>query len=309
MGYPFDRELAAALPGLEDIDLRDLPNARAKVAARGAREVAETDTTGVEIREVRAPGLDGGPEVPLRAYRPQGAQGPLPVIYRIHGGGFVNGHVDREHASNVGLSRELGALVVGVNYRLAPEHPYPAALDDCYAGLCHLREFAGDPERLVLFGTSAGGGLAAGLALRVRDQGGPPISFQLLNCPELDDRLATPSMRAFTDTPQWTLWKAVFSWDSYLGPGVRGTARVSPYAAPARATDLRGLPPTYVAVAEFDPLRDEGIDYARELLRAGVSTELHLFPGTFHGSAEVAAGEISRRQHAELLTVLRRAVR
>jgi acetyl esterase/lipase len=154
-------------------------------------------------------------------------------------------------------------------------------------------------------GDSAGGGLAAGLALRLRDGAGPLPEFLLLTQPALDDRLATPSMRAAVDTPVWTRESAAASWAAYLGPH-----RDDPpaYAAPARATDLRGLPPAYVAVGQLDPLRDEGVAFALALAAADTAVELHLFPGTFHGSTVVEDAEVSRRQRAEEVAVLRLAL-
>jgi acetyl esterase len=206
-------------------------------------------------------------------------------------------------------------VVVSVAYRLAPEHPYPAGLEDCYAALVwlagHAAELGVDPARLAVAGGSAGGGLSAALALLARDRGGPALCFQYLAIPELDDRLTTPSMQAFVDTPLWNRPSAVRSWEYYLGPGLAaGSDDVPPYAAPSRATDLAGLPPAYISVCEFDPLRDEGIAYAQALLAAGVSVELHLFPGTFHGSTMVnPAAAISRRQNEETAAVLARALR
>jgi len=198
-----------------------------------------------------------------------------------------------------------------VDYRLAPEHPYPAGLHDCYAALTFLHAEASalgvDPERVALLGTSAGGGLAAATALLARDRGGPPVCFQMLHIPELDDRLETPSMRTFVDSPLWNRPLAVKSWEFYLG-ALAGKDDVPVYAAPARATDLAGLPPAYVSTAENDPLRDEGIAYALGMLQAGVSVELHQFPGTFHGSALVPTAAVSRRAAQEASVVLRRAL-
>jgi len=170
---------------------------------------------------------------------------------------------------------------------------------------------ASTPARVVIHGLSAGAGLCAALALLARDRGGggPAIAFQYLDSPEIDDRLDTGSMRAFTDTPVWNRPSSELSWDSYLGPDVRGTEQVSPYAAAARATDLAGLPPAYIAVSAFDPLRDEGIGYAQALLAAGVPVELHLFPGTFHGSGlMIRHPRVSRRQRAERRAVLARVL-
>jgi acetyl esterase/lipase len=201
------------------------------------------------------------------------------------------------------------AVVVSVEYRLAPEHPFPAGLEDCYAALVWLaaeaRALGVDPARIAVMGQSAGGGLAAGLALLARDRGGPRLCCQLLGIPELDHRLETASMREFVDTPLWNRPNAIMSWRHYLGepPG-----EVSPYASPAIAKDLRGLPPAYVSTMEFDPLRDEGIEYALRLLQAGVPVELHQYPGTFHGSGLVAGAAVSRRAQAEWLDALARGL-
>jgi acetyl esterase/lipase len=313
--YPLDPELAAIVPMLPRADCSDLEGARAEMQEGIAAASEGVDTTGVDVVELVAPGPEGAPDVVLRSYRPQGVEGPLPVIYDIHGGGFILGTVEFDHGVNTMLARELGAAVFSVEYRLAPEHPYPAGLEDAYAGLVHVAknatELGIDPARIALFGSSAGGGLAAGLALLARDRGGPAIAFQYLGIPELDDRLDTPSMRAFTDTPLWNRPNAVISWDCYLGSGIPGSADVPVYAAPARATaeQLTGLPPAYISVMQFDPLRDEGIDYARALLAAGVSVELHLFPGTFHGSGMIPHAEVSLREAAEAVAVLRKALR
>jgi len=247
----------------------------------------------------------------VRVYVPhERAATPTPAILYIHGGGFFVGSIDTEHGGAAGLAKELGVVVVSVEYRLAPEHPYPAPLEDCYAALQWLHgaadELGVDPARIAINGGSAGGGLSAGLALLARDRGGPAICFQYLGIPELDDRLDTPSMRAFVDTPMWSRPAAEKSWEWYLG-GLWGTDDVPYYASPARAEDLTGLPPAYVSVMEFDPLRDEGLDYAVRMIRAGVPVELHHFPGTFHGSAMVQTAAIHRREGVERLAVWRKA--
>jgi acetyl esterase/lipase len=209
------------------------------------------------------------------------------------------------------VAGEVGAVVVSVDYRLAPEHPFPAGVEDCYAALAwlaaHAAELGVDPARIAVAGQSAGGGLAAATALLARDRGGPALCFQLLEIPELDDRLDTPSMRAFTDTPLWNRPNAVWSWKHYLGASHAGEP--SAYAAPARAKDLAGLPPAYVSTMEFDPLRDEGILYALRLLQAGVPVELHSYPGTFHGSALLPGAKVSQRGAREVMEALRHALR
>ena len=244
------------------------------------------------------------PEVPVRIYRPHQAHG---AIVWLHGGGFVMGDLETEHPWAVRIADRSGAAVVSVGYRRAPEQRFPAALDDAYAVLAWTAENAAelgiDPERIAVGGHAAGAGLAAAVALRARDQHGPPIRFQLLNQPELDDRQQTWSARNFTDTPFMTREKVAASWQHYLG-----SAPASPYAAPARADDLADLPPAYIASAEFDPNRDEAIDYAQRLLQAGVSVELHQWPGTFHGSQAILSADVSQRQIAELGAALRRAL-
>ncbi len=272
----------------------------------------DLDTSGVSVHEELVPGSDKTPDVPVRIYRPDTVASPA-LLLDVHGGGFMLGGLDMNHADNVELARNLGVVVVSVDYRLAPEAPFPAGLEDCYAALVWAVNNADtlgiDPARVVVHGMSAGAGLCAALTLLSRDHDGPTIAFQYLDSPEIDDRLETWSMREFTDTPVWNRPNAELSWDYYLGPGVRGTDQVSPYAAPARATDLSGLPPAYITVMEFDPLRDEGIGYAQALLCAGVPVELHLFPGTFHGSGlMIRHPRVSQRQHADRHAVLARAL-
>jgi acetyl esterase/lipase len=308
-----DPELTGILDLLPPIDLRDPPAARAAFSdlVAGMRsEIAGIETLDIEDRLV--PGWEGNPDVGVRVYRPKESAGPVPGVLLIHGGGFIIGSVEAEHAGAAMTALQTGAVVVSVEYRLAPEHPFPAGLHDCYSALVFLAGTAGDlgvdPERLALYGASAGGGLAAATALLARDLGGPSLCFQMLHIPELDDRLETPSMRTFVDSPLWNRPLAELSWKAYLGAGA-DRADVSPYAAPARATDLSGLPPAYISTAENDPLRDEGILYGLRLLQAGVSVELHQFPGTFHGSTLVTSAAISRRAQHESGVALRRALR
>ncbi|WP_410598632.1 alpha/beta hydrolase [Amycolatopsis sp. lyj-90] len=311
MTYAFDPEIAPAVPLLPKVSLDDIPAARELLKTVFAEMRGEVDTTGVAVRDELVPGPEGAPEVRVRIYTPDRIAAPAAIL-DVHGGGFIVGDLEIDHSNNVRFARELGVVVVAVDYRLAPEAPYPAPLEDCYAALTwvakNAAELGVDPARIAIHGISAGGGLCAALALLARDRGGPAILFQYLGVPELDDRLETPSMRAFLDTPQWNRPRAEVSWDSYLGKGVRGGADVPVYAAPARAVDLSGLPPAYVSVMEFDPLRDEGIAYAQALLASGVTTELHLFPGTFHGSSAVEHATVSKREAAEALAVLARAL-
>ncbi|ADI03902.1 putative esterase [Streptomyces bingchenggensis BCW-1] len=295
-----DPELEAFIPLLPHIDMNDPVTARKNFAERAAaRPAPDTANMEVEDRTVSA-----DPDVAVRVYRPHQAQG---AIVWLHGGGLVMGDLDTEHHWAAHIADGSGAVVISVDYRRTPEHRFPAALDDAYAVLAWTAEHAAElgigPERIAVGGHSAGAGLAAAVALRARDQQGPPICFQLLNEPGLDDRQETWSQRHFTDTPWQDRDKLAAVWRHYLG-----SQPATPYAAPARATDLSGLPPAYIATAEFDPLRDEDIDYALRLLQAGVSVELHQWPGTFHGSLAIQSAEVSQRQIATLVAALRRAL-
>jgi acetyl esterase/lipase len=273
----------------------------------------DLDQSGVKIENRPIAGPTGAPDVSVRIYSPEDLSATVPGILHIHGGGFVIGNLDSEHGSCLALCRGLGVVVVSVDYRLAPETPYPGPLEDCYAVLqwvsANSAQLSVDPTRLAVFGQSAGGGLSAALALLARDRGGPAICFQYLGIPELDDRLLTTSMQRFVDTPMWNRPNAELSWDFYLGDQYqRGADDVPYHAAPARAEDLAGLPPAYVSTMEFDPLRDEGVQYALRLMQAGVTTELHSFPGTFHGSSLFSTTAISKRESTEMFAVLRRAL-
>ncbi len=314
MTYAIDPELLPWLDMLPHFTLTDLDSMTEARAAMGQlRDLvpAYEPTNPIEVRDTTVPGPSGAPDVPVRVYTPGQRQGSVPGLLYIHGGGFVLGDLEMVDARMQLTVDELGIVIVSVDYRLAPEHPFPAPVEDCYAALTWVAakaaELGIDPARLGIAGSSAGGGLAAGVALLARDRGGPALRFQCLDVPELDDRLDTPSMLAYHDTPLWNRPSAVFSWTSYLGTEPGGTD-VSPYAAPARAADLSGLPPAFVTVCQFDPLRDEGIAYAQRLMHAGVLTELHHYPGTFHGSAMVEGAAITRRMLADELAALRRGL-
>ena len=222
----------------------------------------------------------------VRVYHPADVPGQLPALCWMHGGGRIMGRLELSELTATSYVRRLGCAVVSVDYRLAPENPHPAALDDCYAALQwtadHAAELQIDAGRIAIGGESAGGGLAASTALLARDRGGPALIFQLLVCPMLDDRNVTPSSHEITDIGVWDRWHNVEAWTAVLGQQA-GCEGVSPYAAAARAEDLSGLPPAYIDVGELDVVRDEDIDYATRLMQAGVAAELHVFPGAFHG--------------------------
>lgn len=316
MTYAVDPELVPWAAMLPQSSFSEYEQAREAQAALLRHRPPYEPVTPLDIRDARVPGPEGAPEVAVRIFTPsgRGADERLPGLLLIHGGGFVFGSVDGLDYDAARIADQVGVVVVCVEYRLAPEHPFPAGLEDCYAALTwtadHADDLGIDPGGLGIGGESAGGGLTAALALLARDRGGPALCFQYVGIPELDDRLDTPSMRAYVDTPMWDRRRAEQSWDFYLGgPGLRGGTSVSPYAAPARAEDLTGLPPAYVSVCQFDPLRDEGITYAQRLMHAGVLTELHQYPGTFHGAAGVPGPAVSQRMVADMLAALRRGLR
>jgi acetyl esterase/lipase len=295
-----DPELEPFIPSFPPADLSDPVMARRQLAdLTRAAPAPDTSALTIEDRTVHA-----HIDVPVRIYRPPSAQG---AIVWLHGGGFVMGDLETEHPWAIRVANGSGVVVVSVGYRRSPEHRFPAALDDAYAVLAwvaeHATDLGVDRARIAVGGHAAGAGLAAALALRSRDEQGPPIRFQLLNQPELDDRQETWSARTFTETPFMTRDKVAASWRHYLGDRAANL-----YAAPARAGDLTDLPPAYIATAELDPDRDEGIEYGLRLLQAGVPVELHQWTGTFHGSQAALAAAVSQRQVTELCDVLRRAV-
>ncbi|MET8764670.1 alpha/beta hydrolase [Lentzea sp. NPDC004782] len=313
--YAFDPELIPWIDVLPDAPMRtyeELLATRAQMSEFLVQMPVYEPGQPIDVRDELIPGPDGAPDVRVRIYTPRSADEPRPGLVYIHGGGFVSGDIDTTDTFCLTYADKLGIVVVSVDYRLAPETPFPGPVEDCYAALVwtanKATELGVDPARIGVAGASAGGGLAAGTVLLARDRGGPAIVFQHLGIPELDDRLETESMREYADTPLWNSPKAAFSWDSYLGEGKRGTADVSPYAAPARATDLSGLPPTVVTVCQFDPLRDEGMEYARRLSQANVPTELRGYPGTFHGSAAITKAAVTQRMAADELDDLRRGL-
>jgi acetyl esterase len=311
--YAYDPELAPIIPLLPvDNDWSDMDAARGAMAAMVASMPIENpigeDRVRFEDRSI--PGPANAPDVQVRVYTPVGDAKTRSAVLYIHGGGFCFGSVEFEHQGAMGTAHGADAVVVSVEYRLAPEHPFPAGIEDCYAALEWLASAAPtlgvDAARIAVMGQSAGGGLSAGVALMARDRGGPRLCFQVLGIPELDYRLETPSMREFVDTPLWNRPNAIMSWRYYLG---ENSGDVSPYASPSVAEDLSGLPPAYVSTMEFDPLRDEGIEYALRLQQAGVPVELHHYPGTFHGSALVTSAAVSRRAAAEMRDALIRGLK
>jgi acetyl esterase/lipase len=293
------------------INLHDIPAARRMMDALAAAQMAKASPIeGVSTEDRKAPGPAGSPEVFVRIYQPTDRPATLPALLWIHGGGYVLGSVERDDLLAKHLARVGQCVVASVEYRLAPEHPFPAPVEDCYAALkwlsAHSTELGVNKTRIAIGGASAGGGLAAGLAVLARDRAEVQVAFQLLIYPMIDDRNVAPAGETTPDTFVWTRENNLMGWRAYLGREPGGV-EVSPYAAAARATDLRGLPPAYIPVGDLDLFLDENITYAQRLLAAGVPTELHVYPGAFHGfNGFVPGAEVSRRFNADRDNVLKR---
>lgn len=263
----------------------NLATARESRAALG-RSLAKQP--GVGHRDVSVPTASG--ELTLGVFTYGDPSEPTPVIYWIHGGGMVLGDrfgVEETYPFMVAT----GATVISPEYRLAPEHPSPAPGDDCYDGLLyvahHAEELGIDAHRIILGGTSAGGGLAATTALRIRDFGGPSLYGLFLNCPMLDDRMTSFSSRQFDETVLWTAPMNEFGWASLLGDRYQSDA-VTSYEAAGRAPSLAGLPPTFIEVGSADIFRDEDVDFATRMWSEGGDVELHVWPGAIHGFDVIA---------------------
>ena len=247
----------------------------------------------VHCEERFIPGATGAPDVRILLYAPPGtASSQRPALLNIHGGGYVLGDAEMNDLPNRQIALEMGCVVVSVDYRLAPETPWPGSLEDNYAALCWLANEAGrlavDPARIAISGDSAGGGHAAALAIHARNQGGPAICFQLIDYPMLDDRTAaSDDPHPFAGEFVWTPERNHFGWKSLLG-AEPGGPDVHETAAPARVADLAGLPPAYISIGALDLFLEESLEYTRRLARAGVPVELHVIPGAYHGSGMVA---------------------
>jgi len=303
---PFDPELRTALAAggaqarepvtPEGLAVRQQRDA----AARPRPTVRELQAGGrFEVAELRAPGARGGHEVSLVSARPAGIAGPLPLLYYMHGGGMIMGNA---WSVLPRLLREwalpLQLAVISVEYRLAPQAQYLEPVEDCYAGLLRAADHAAalglDPDRIIVGGKSAGGGLAAALALLARDRGGPAPIGQLLLSPMLDDRNTTFSSHQMAGRDTWDRASNATAWQALLGDRY-GAADLSPYAAPARAGDLSRLPAAYLEVGSAETFRDEAVAYADAIWQAGGEAELHVWPGAFHGFDTLAPRAVLSR--------------
>ena len=307
------RVVVEKLPTDRPLDLSQIPAARVKMKKMVTALLANLPPVeGVTSEDHFAPGAQGDPAVRVRVYRPTEQPSKLPALYWIHGGGYVMGDIEQDDRLMMQLVKRIGCVTVSVDYRLAPEHPFPAPVEDCYAGLKwlfgHAGELGVEPSRIAIGGASGGGGLAAGLALMTRDRGELKVAFQLLVYPMIDDRNRTPASYAITDPRMWNRESNRLGWKAYLGRD-GGGAEVSPYAAAARATDLTNLPPAYIPVGALDLFVDENIEYAQRLIQAGVPTELHVYPGAFHGFDLFApSATVSKQFKADRDSALKRAL-
>lgn len=305
--YLVDPELLPLLDVLQPFELTTeaLPAIRARSLPRPPQPPAD-----VRFHRAEAPGRDGAPPVPLHIYRAH-ASGTLPCILHLHGGGYVTGKAAELEDIHRALAAELGCAIVSADYRLAPETCFPGNVEDGYAALDWLMAEADALEIngacVGVMGESAGGGLAAALALLARDRGEHRLAFQHLIYPMLDDRTCTRPDHGHAGEFVWNARANRFGWSALLGQEPGG-ADVSPYAAAARAADLAGLPPTYIATGALDLFVDEDMDYARRLIAAGVPTELHVYPGAFHAFNLVAGARVSQAAARDSREALRRAL-
>lgn len=308
----YDPEVEAGAKLIPMLDLSDVDAARSTVAAfiesLAQAGVERPSDPLVEETERNISGPGGEHNIPIRIYQPGKAGENRPAFINFHGGGFALGNLETEHLRCLTIAGACDAVVIAVDYRLAPEHPFPAGVEDCYAALqwtCdNAAELGIDPGRIVVGGGSAGGNLSATVALMARDRGGPDIAGQMLLYPVIDDRCSTTSMKEASDCYIWNHQNNLDMWDQYLG---KQRADVSPYAAPARATDLSNLPPAFVTTCEHDPLRDEAILYAMRLMNAGVPVDLRNYAGTVHAFDLLTPSTVATRAMHDQLEAFKRA--
>lgn len=302
------RPLLALMPE-RILEASVLPAMREERQRAALQNLSQDDGLDVAVTGHLIDGAEGTPPVRVAIISPPNAGAGRMGILHIHGGGYVLGSPEQSMPLTRPTVAEQGCVIVSVDYRLAPETPFPGPLEDCYAALVWMAEHAGalgiDPQHIGVMGDSAGAGLAAALALLARDRGGPKLAFQNLMYPMLDDRTVTElDPNPVTGEFAWTRADNRFGWYAFLGIEPGGED-VSFYAAAARAENLNGLPPAWIGVGSIDLFLDENIEYARRLLRAGVPVELSVYPGGFHGfngDATVALARRAREQRQNALS-------
>ena len=306
------RSMAQRLPTDRTLDLNNMSVARARMKKLVGELLGSLPPVeGVTSQDQFVSGAQGH-QVRVRVYKSNDQRNKLPALFWIHGGGYVVGDIEQDDRLMKQFVKRINCVAVSVDYRLAPEHPFPAPVEDCYAGLKwlfgHADELGIEPSRIAIGGASAGGGLTAGLALMARDRREVQVAFQLLIYPMIDDRNATPASYAITDPRVWNRESNRLGWKAYLGRD-GGGSDISPYAAVARETDLTNLPRAYISVGTLDLFIDENIEYAQRLIQAGVPTELHVYPGAFHGFDLFApSAKVSKQFKADRDNALRRAL-
>ena len=289
-----------ALSGLSDTTLEDL---RASLSASGS---VMADSRDLAVEQISLSAVGDQPEIAAILYRPAGLESPAAALLNLHGGGYVMGSAEREDAAMRSLAVDTRCIILSINCRLAPETPYPGRLNDCWTALAWLHENAARlevaPDRIGVRGVSAGGGLAAALSLRARDAHSLPIAFLMLVYPMLDDRTeAQPYNGHFV----WTAEANRYAWQAYLGACLAKPPR---YAVPARARDLTGLPPTFIATGSIDLFARENLIWARRLSEAGVLVELHVYPGAYHGFPLVTGSRVAQRFEQDCRLAIARAL-
>jgi acetyl esterase len=303
-----DLELEVIASTLPTYDLSDVTSCR-KIDARATADLNTSDLDDyVECQDRMIASDDLSHQISVRVYSPRAAPAPTPALLFLHGGAFCLGDLDTAHQRCLTFAAEVNCTVVNVDYRLAPEHPFPAGFNDCWRVLRWLftneHDLLIDRTRIAVGGSSAGAALAAALALKARDRGCPHLVFQFLLFPVTDHRMRTASIAAGADTPVWDTAGTTWMWRYYLGEEHQKRT-IPPYASPALG-ELHDLPPGYLLTAEHDPLRDEGLEYGLGMLRAGVSVEIHQMPGAYHAFEVVAPDSlIGRRAVEEQVRVLR----
>jgi acetyl esterase/lipase len=310
-----DSELA---PALEQslrfqFSAESLPHIRAGLNDIVRQRQADAATSEVIVEERFVPGPAGAPDVRVLIFSPAKPQTGRPGYFHMHGGGYVMGTPEMFARQSQQIVGEIGCTVISVDYRLAPDTPHPGPIDDCYAALSWFHANAAalgvDPDRIAIGGDSAGGGLASALGLMARDRGGPSICFQMLNYPMIDDRTAVAEdPHPFAGEFLWNGEANHFGWESLLGHAP-GASEVLPYAAAARVEDLAGLPPTFIGVGGLDLFLEENLEFARRLMRVGVATELHVYPGAYHGfdmTCEDAV--VSKQYRRDVIQALKRGL-